>query len=111
MVAVVILAWVLAMNAKMAETTLRADQHARCSMAAAHIALGKAEQLRRAGYNQLARSGYEDREVREGVAFRLQAGVQDSAIPGLAELRIVVNWEKGAAIRGSQSFHTLLRKQ
>lgn len=111
LVAVVILAWALAMNAKMAETTLLADQHARWSMAAGQIAAAKVEQLRRAGYDQLARAAIEDTEVRDGARFRWQARVRDTETPRLAEMEIVVQWEKGTRIRGSQTFHTLLRKQ
>jgi Tfp pilus assembly protein PilV len=111
LVAIVILAWVLAWNARMAETTITSDQYARWSRAAGEIAMTKAEQLRRAGYDQLAEKVYEDTESRDGTRFRCRASVHDVATPGVADLEIVVEWQKGTRIRGSQSFHTLLRKQ
>jgi Tfp pilus assembly protein PilV len=110
LLAVVILSWVLAWNAQMVENTMLSDQFARWSRAAGEIAMARAEQLRRAGYDQLAGKVYEDTEARDGTRFRCQASVQDSGTPGLADLEIVVQWKKGTRIQGSQTFHTLLRK-
>ena len=109
--AIVILAWILAMNTRMAETALVSDQYARWSRAASDIAVAKAEQLRRAGYDQLAGKVYTETERRDGTRFRCEANVEQSDMPGLAELQIVVSWQKGTRIEGSQTFSTLLRQR
>lgn len=112
LLAILILAWALAMNARMAETTVVSDQYARWSQAASQIAAAKVEQLRRAGYEQLARSPDEETMVRDGTRFRVKASVQQTSdVPGVAELEIAVEWEKGTRIKGGQTYYTLLRQQ
>jgi hypothetical protein len=111
LVAVVILSFVLAWNARMMETVLLSNQRAQLTMLSSGIALAKAEQFRREGYDRGADRTYEGDVIREGAKISWTARIETPDDSDLAVLEISVNWKKGNKTGKPLVYRTHLRKQ
>jgi hypothetical protein len=111
LVAIVILSFVMAWNAQMAENVLRTDERARLTMASSSLALAKAEEFRRTGYPLQADETYEEDVIRDGVKYTWTARIEPAEDSNLATLAISVNWKKGNRTGSRRTFYTHLRKQ
>jgi len=112
LVAIVILAFVVAWNAEMMENVLYSNQRAQLTMISSEVALAKAEQFRREGYDSGAeRQRYEGDVIREGAKFSWSAMIDSPDDSDLAVLVISVNWKKGDRTGEPLIYSTHLRKQ
>jgi Tfp pilus assembly protein PilV len=111
LVAVVILAFVLAWNAQMTENVLLSDQRARLTILASEVALARAEQFRREGYDPATGAPSEGDFIRHGAKFTWSARIDTPDDSDLAVLEISVNWKKGNRTGKPLIYRTHLRKQ